>query len=73
MASGWASACGSSWAARRPLGSVGEYGWGGAYGTYFFIDPDEDLIGILMIQFIPYAHLNLRPEFQNMVNQAIVD
>lgn len=55
------------------LGSVGEYGWGGAYGTYFFIDPEEELIGILMIQLIPYDHLNLRPEFQNMVNQAIVD
>jgi CubicO group peptidase (beta-lactamase class C family) len=55
------------------LGSVGEYGWGGAYGTYFFIDPHEELIGILMIQLMPYAHLNLRPEFQNTVNQAIVD
>jgi CubicO group peptidase (beta-lactamase class C family) len=55
------------------LGSVGEYGWGGAAGTYFFIDPEEELIGILMIQLQPYAHLNLRPEFQNVVNQAIVD
>ncbi|MEZ5354418.1 MAG: serine hydrolase domain-containing protein [Bryobacteraceae bacterium] len=55
------------------LGSVGEYGWGGAYGTYFFIDPKEQLIGIVMIQLLPYAHLNLRPEFQNAVNQAIVD
>jgi CubicO group peptidase (beta-lactamase class C family) len=55
------------------LGSAGEYGWGGAHGTYFFIDPVEELIGILMIQLNPYAHLNLRPEFQNMVNQAIVD
>ncbi|MEZ5402066.1 MAG: serine hydrolase domain-containing protein [Bryobacteraceae bacterium] len=55
------------------LGSVGEYGWGGAYGTYFFVDPKEELIGILMFQLIPYAHLNIRPEFQNAVNQAIVD
>jgi CubicO group peptidase (beta-lactamase class C family) len=55
------------------LGSVGEYGWGGAAGTYFFIDPEEEMIGILMIQLQPYAHLNLRPEFQNVVNQAIVD
>lgn len=55
------------------LGSVGEYGWGGAYGTYFWIDPKEQLIGILMIQLMPYAHLNIRPEFQNAVTQAIVD
>ncbi len=55
------------------LGSVGEYGWGGAHGTYFWIDPKEQMIGILMIQLNPYAHLHLRPEFQNAVTQAIVD
>jgi len=55
------------------LGTRGEYGWGGAYGTYFWIDPKEQLIGILMIQLMPYAHLNLRPEFQNVVTQAIID
>jgi CubicO group peptidase (beta-lactamase class C family) len=55
------------------LGSVGEYGWGGAYGTYFWIDPKEQLIGVLMIQLMPYAHLNIRPEFQNAVTQAIID
>jgi CubicO group peptidase (beta-lactamase class C family) len=55
------------------LGSTGEYGWGGAFGTYFWVDPKEQLIGILMIQLSPYAHLNIRPEFQNAVTQAIVD
>lgn len=55
------------------LGSAGEYGWGGAYGTYFWVDPKEQMIGILMIQLMPYAHVNLRPEFQNVVTQAIVD
>jgi len=57
----------------QTLGSVGEYGWGGAYGTYFWIDPAEKMIGILMIQLMPYAHLNIRPDFQNAVTQAIVD
>ncbi len=55
------------------LGSVGSYGWGGAYGTYFWIDPHEQMIGIVMIQLMPYAHLNLRPEFQNTATAAIVD
>jgi CubicO group peptidase (beta-lactamase class C family) len=55
------------------LGSVGEYGWGGAYGTYFWVDPKEQMIGIMMIQLLPYAHLNIRPEFENAVTQAIVD
>jgi CubicO group peptidase (beta-lactamase class C family) len=32
------------------LGSVGDYGWAGAYGTTFFIDPKERLIAIWMMQ-----------------------
>jgi hypothetical protein len=37
------------------------------------VDPKEKLIGILMIQLSPYAHLNIRPAFQNAVTQAITD
>jgi CubicO group peptidase (beta-lactamase class C family) len=55
------------------LGSDGSYGWGGAYGTFFWIDPKEQMVGMVMIQLMPYAHLNLRPEFQNAATQAIVD
>jgi len=55
------------------LGSLGSYGWGGAYGTYFWIDPKEDTIGILMIQIRPYDHLNFRKDFQTLATQAIVD
>lgn len=55
------------------LGSVGSYGWGGAYGTYFWVDPKEEMTAVLMFQLMPYAHLNLRFDFQNAVTQAIVD
>ena len=55
------------------LGSPGSYGWGGAFGTYFFIDPKEQAIGILMIQVRPHNHLNIRPDFQVLATQAIVD
>ncbi len=55
------------------LASPGSYGWGGAFGTYFWIDPKEQLIGIYMKQLRPYSHLNSRVEFQNMATQAIVD
>jgi CubicO group peptidase (beta-lactamase class C family) len=55
------------------LGSVGSYGWSGAYGTYFWVDPKEDMVGILMIQLLPNAHLNIRYAFQNAVTQALVD
>lgn len=40
----------------KSLGSVGQYYWGGAYCTYFFIDPKEELIAILMTQIQPYSN-----------------
>ncbi|NHF61258.1 beta-lactamase family protein [Flavobacteriaceae bacterium TP-CH-4] len=38
----------------KSLGSKGQYYWSGAYCTYFFIDPQEELIAILMTQVQPY-------------------
>ncbi len=55
------------------LGSVGEYAWGGAASTMFWIDPQEELIGILMTQFMPNDFYPIRNEFRVLVNQAIVD
>ncbi|MGH9936924.1 MAG: serine hydrolase domain-containing protein [Blastocatellia bacterium] len=54
-------------------GSAGMYGWGGAFCTYFQVDPKEELIGIVMTQVRPYTHINIRQEFMAMANQAIVD
>ena len=53
--------------------SIGSFTWGGANGTLFWIDPQEDLIGILMIQINPYAHFNIRPLFSVVASQAVVD
>jgi CubicO group peptidase (beta-lactamase class C family) len=55
------------------LGSAGSYGWGGAFGTYFFIDPKEEMVGIFMMQLRPYSHLNIRLDTQGLATQAIVD
>jgi CubicO group peptidase (beta-lactamase class C family) len=57
----------------RMLGSVGSYSWGGAAGTKFWIDPQEDLIGLLMIQFMPSGHYPIGSDFQVLAYQAIVD
>jgi CubicO group peptidase (beta-lactamase class C family) len=54
-------------------GSPGVYGWGGAFCTYFQVDPKEELIGIVMTQVRPYTHINIRQEFMALANQAIVD
>ena len=53
--------------------SAGSYTWGGAYGTLYWADPVEDLIGILLIQIRPYTHFNIRPMFSNVVTQAVID
>jgi CubicO group peptidase (beta-lactamase class C family) len=55
------------------LGSVGEYAWGGYAGTSFFIDPREELIAILMPQFIPSGHYPILEEFRALVYQSLVD
>jgi CubicO group peptidase (beta-lactamase class C family) len=54
------------------LGSEGEYNWGGAAGTRFWIDPEEQLIGIFMVQSIPHR-TRLAGEFKNLVYQAVVE
>jgi CubicO group peptidase (beta-lactamase class C family) len=53
--------------------SKGSFGWGGAFCTYFWVDPREEMIGIVMTQVRPYTHLNIRQEFQVLACQAIVD
>jgi CubicO group peptidase (beta-lactamase class C family) len=60
--------------AKSPDGlSIGTWSWGGADGTLFYIDPQEDLIALLMVQLNPYTRSEIRPKFSNVVSQAIVD
>jgi CubicO group peptidase (beta-lactamase class C family) len=54
------------------IGSDGEYSWGGAAGTRFWVDPQEQLIGIFMVQSIPHQ-TRLRDEFRQLTYQAIVE
>ena len=51
-------------------GSVGDYSWGGAASTYFWIDPKEDLIAIFMTQLMPSTHYPVRREFRTLVYSA---
>ncbi|REJ73056.1 MAG: class A beta-lactamase-related serine hydrolase [Acidobacteria bacterium] len=54
------------------LGSDGEYNWGGAAGTRFWIDPEEELIGIFMVQILPHRTTQ-GSDFRQLTYQAIVD
>lgn len=53
-------------------GSAGEYGWAGAAKTYYWIDPQEELIGILMSQFMMAFDLPDK-DFQVLAYQALVE
>ena len=59
--------------ASKDQGLRGVYGWGGAVGTYFRIDPEHQLAYIMMIQLSPYRQLQLRARFQELVNAAIIN
>ena len=52
-------------------GSVGEYNWGGAGGTYFWVDPKEDLFVVFMMQ-APKQRIYYRPLLKNMFYGAVV-
>ena len=55
------------------VGSTGEYAWGGAASTAFWIDPAEDLIVIFLTQFLPSRVFNFRGQLKTIVYSAIVD
>ena len=56
-------------AARNTFLSQGSFGWSGAYGTHFWIDPKEKVIGILMTQ---TPNQDVRGDFENAVAFSIV-
>ena len=55
------------------LGSVGNYGWDGAANTNFWVDPQEELIGLLMLQYMPSDTWPVVTDFRNLVYQALTD
>ena len=55
------------------MGSVGEYGWSGAAGTTFWVDPKEQLVGIYMVQANAEDTRFLRNQFRSMVQAAIAE
>ena len=54
-------------------GSPGEYWWGGAASTAFWIDPVEDVSVVFLTQFMPSSLYPIRRELRTMVNAAILD
>lgn len=54
-------------------GSIGEYNWEGLAGTLFFVDPNEEMVGLYMIQMLPPRLGDHRLKFKRLAYQSIVD
>jgi len=52
--------------------SVGSFGWGGAYGTYYRVDPAERLVTVMMIQLLPNS-TDFTDKFKASIYQALID
>jgi len=55
------------------IGSEGSYWWSGSGNTYFYIDPKEDLVLILMTQFVPNFYYPVFKQLRVLGYQAIID
>jgi CubicO group peptidase (beta-lactamase class C family) len=54
------------------FGSPGEYYWGGAAGTAFWIDPAEHMIGVFLVNVLPSTNVEAKAQFQRLAYAALV-
>ncbi|GHH77578.1 serine hydrolase [Streptomyces sulfonofaciens] len=55
------------------LASKGEYGWGGAASTVFWVDPAEEVTVMFFTQLLPSSTYPIRSQLRALVQQALVD
>ena len=60
-------------AASAASGSAGTFAWGGAASTFFWVDRQEQLVGLLLTQLMPSAAYPLRAEMMALTYQAVID
>lgn len=58
--------------ASAAAGNVGEYYWGGIFSTFFYIDPVERLIAVLMTQHMPSTIYPVRAELRGRLQNAVI-
>jgi len=57
---------------KRSMATVGQYGWSGAASTDFWVSPQEEMIGLLLVQYMPF-NSTIHHEYRTLVYQALVD
>ncbi len=58
--------------ARGVPGSQGEFGWGGAYHSVYWVDPEEELVVVYLTQLIPAGGLDDHGKLRSLVYQSVV-
>jgi CubicO group peptidase (beta-lactamase class C family) len=58
---------------RGVLGSKGEYGWGGAYHSSYWVDPEEELVVVYFTQLIPAGDIDDHGKLRALIYQALTD
>jgi CubicO group peptidase (beta-lactamase class C family) len=53
-------------------GSEGEYSWGGAYFSRYWVDPAEEIVTVFLSQLLPSGGVDLQEKLRVLVNQAII-
>ena len=57
----------------QSIGSAGDFYWGGAASTAFWVDQAEDLVVVFMTQLMPSGTFNFRGQLKSTVYPALVD
>ena len=53
--------------------SIGEFGWGGAYHSTYWVDPVEEMVVVYLAQLIPARNIDDHGKLRALIHQAIID
>ena len=58
---------------RGMLGSIGEFSWGGAYHSTYWVDPNEEMVVVYLTQLIPALNIDDHDKIRALIYQSIID
>ena len=54
------------------MGAPGAFGWSGVFGTFFWVDPVEDMSVVFMTSLLPSSTHPIRSQLKTLVHQALL-